>query len=71
MDRGDEDALEFEVLPDVADSGLAALMNPDPAMSEAIRSLIRQLDHPSEVTFGWNSFLQSRPIASKDTSSTE
>ncbi|WP_229075206.1 hypothetical protein [Actinoplanes sp. DH11] len=69
MDRKDEAALEFEELPDVAGSGLSALMNPDPKMERAIRDLIARLDHPSEVTFGWNSFLDSECTASKNTSS--
>jgi hypothetical protein len=71
MDRKDEAALEFEELPDVAGSGLTALMNPDPTMTKAICDLISRLDHPSEVPFGWNSFLQSEPTASERTTSTD
>jgi hypothetical protein len=65
----EEPRLIFSNLPDVTISSLSALLREDdPVLNAAIRDLVAALKEPTEVTLGWNNYVERHPTSTQPNS---
>jgi hypothetical protein len=60
MSHEEREGLDFTDLPDVASTGLSALLRRDLALDSAIRDLVTRLKDRPEVTLAWNNYVVRR-----------